>query len=314
MPTIGFLNTLRQVNGQHLLDAFAKGVKDNLDKAFTYVGAGHDVPTLAANDVFICTRWADGDFDNLGPNAKELSSLVPAPKVIAGTGGIRSAKAVESFTTTIPIVFISGREKVHEHDDHTKNAKGTYLDTTKFSVENLQSYKDLKSLGIPGDQIFCLINKKSKVNDDEKDWTNTVSVKNNDLDSAFTTIMNLEDSVGGLVVSADPIFHDNKARIVAFANNVFRKPVAYPFSEYVAVGGLMSAGLDLGQQYNLIGSWAADIINKNLSGKQLGKLQNKGRAKRLLVVNRDTAQLQLDKTKRTKLLDKADRVIRTKYK
>jgi putative ABC transport system substrate-binding protein len=305
---------VHQVNGQHLLDAFAKGVKDNLDKAFTYVGAGHDVPTLAANEVFICTRWADGDFDNLGPNAKELKSLVPAPKVIAGTGGIRSAKAVESFTTTIPIVFISGREKIHEHDDHTKNAKGTYLDTTKFSVENLQSYKDLKSLGIPGDQIFCLINKKSKVNDDEKDWTNTVSVTNNDLDSAFTTIMNLGDSVGGLVVSADPIFHDNKAKIVAFANNVFRKPVAYPFSEYVAAGGLMSAGVDLGQQYNLIGSWAADIINENLTGKQLGTLKSKGRAKRLLVVNRDTAQLQLDKTKRTKLLDKADRVIRTKYK
>jgi putative ABC transport system substrate-binding protein len=311
MPTIGFLNTLSQVNGDHLLAAFAKGVKDGLNRPFAYIGAGHDVPNLAANEVFICTRWADGNFDNLSPLAKELKSLVPAPKVIAGTGGIRSAKAAETQTKTIPIVFISGREITNEHDDHTPNAKGVYLATTPFSVETLPGYRDLRSLGIPASEIFCLVNKKSKVNDDEKDWTNHITVTNSDLDGAFTQIMQLGNAAGGLLISADPFFHDNKAKIVAFANNVFQKPVAYPFSEYVAAGGLMSAGVDLSGRYGAIGTWAADIINKGLSVKQLGELRNKSKAKRLLVVNRGTANSQLDKAKRSKLLGKADKVIST---
>jgi ABC-type uncharacterized transport system substrate-binding protein len=304
---------LSKANGDHLLAAFEQGVENGLNSSFDYAGSGPSVPAgLGASDVFICTRFADGDFGKLRPKAGELKSLMPAPKVIAATGGVRSSKAVQSETRTIPIIFISGREKANDHDDNTENAAGVYLDTTKFAVENLPSHRQLRNVGIPRRKIFALINKGSKVNDDEKDWTNVITVRNSDLDAAFERVMQLGDAVGGLLISADPFFHDNKATIVRFANNVFKKPVAYPFAEYVIEGGLMSAGPDLADRYTAAGKSAAEIVNKKLSGTQLRKLRSRGKAKQSLTVNQATATAQLDKEKRDKLLGRADKVVRTR--
>jgi putative ABC transport system substrate-binding protein len=68
-----------------------------------------------------------------------------------------------------------------------------------------------------------------------------------------------EKRVGGLLVCADPFFTSRRKEIVALAAE-HQLPTAYPFREYVDVGGLMSFGPDLRNAYRQIGLYAAMIL------------------------------------------------------
>jgi len=311
MPIVGFLSTLTEDDFGHLLTAFKNGLCNNLHTPKTCVGSGHNVPTsLGANDVFIQTRWTKGVY---GPTLKNAAGdLVRSrPAVIAATGGVVSAKAAESKTRTIPIVFLSGRTKNQEHDDHPANTAGIWLGNTKYAVEKLGRHEILKELfEFTRLEIFNLIHKLSIVFDDEKDWTNAIVVTNGiekGFDKAFDEI--LKCRARALTISADSFFTTRNKVIVKFANERFNKPVCYPFREYVEHGGLMSYGPNLADAYRSLGLEAAQIINEGLTGKTIGRLKKPAKVELRLVANRATANAQLGSAEAQKLLGAAHDVI-----
>ncbi len=92
MPVIGFLNSASPATYSHLLGVFCQGLKDS---GFS-----------EGENVAIEYRWAENEFDQLPPLARELVRRQVA--VIAATGGIHSALAAKAATSTIPIVFNIG--------------------------------------------------------------------------------------------------------------------------------------------------------------------------------------------------------------
>jgi len=64
-------------------------------------------------------------------------------------------------------------------------------------------------------------------------------------------------------VSADPFFTSKRVDIVSFAKNN-TLPAAYPWREYVAVGGLMSYGSSLPWAYRQVGRYAGRLLRTAL--------------------------------------------------
>src|SRR5690242_758992 len=91
-PLIAFLNSRSAADAAGHLAAFLQGLK-----AFGYI---------EDQTVDIEYRWANGDYERLPALARELIALNPA--VIVAAGGIGSARAAKSATSTIPILFVGG--------------------------------------------------------------------------------------------------------------------------------------------------------------------------------------------------------------
>jgi putative tryptophan/tyrosine transport system substrate-binding protein len=104
-----------------------------------------------ANDwnVRVEESWAEGDESRLIPLAREL--VERKVKLIAATGGIRSAEAARDATSLIPVLFISGVNPVElgfvsgfNRPGH--NLTGVNLDITHLISKRLQMLQEF----VPG--------------------------------------------------------------------------------------------------------------------------------------------------------------------
>ena len=122
-----------------------------------------------------------------------------------------------------------------------------------------------------------------------------------DIDRAFAAMAESPD--GGFIVMPNVFTAANRERIVAQAAR-FRIPTVYPLPLFVTAGGLMSYGIDYGDQFRLAASYADRI----LKGGKAADLPVQQPTKFELVINRKTAKalgLSVPQT----LLASADEVI-----
>ena len=118
---------------------------------------------------------------------------------------------------------------------------------------------------------------------------------------AFASLVELR--AGAVLVSADPLFLQNRERVVALAAQI-GVPAMYGWREFVQGGGLISYAPNIVSTYRQAAKYVAKILN----GAKAGELPVEQPTKIELVINLNTAKA-LGLTVPQSLLARADEVI-----
>jgi putative ABC transport system substrate-binding protein len=299
LPVIGFLSARSPVESAGLVAAFRRGLAEN--------------GTVEGQSVAIEYRWALGAYDRLPAMASELARRPVA--ILVTVGGEASARAAIAATKTIPIVGIFADDPVASGLVASLNRPGG--NTT--GVFNFNPALEPKRLGLlhelvpQASTIGVLVNPNyppaaSQLRGVEEAartigmTTLTLRAGNDgEIEAAFETA--IQQRIRVLAVTSDPFFNTRSEKLVALAT---RHAVAtvYPFREYVAAGGLMSYGVDLGEMYRQVGIYTGQVV-KGVKPADLPIMQP---IKFELVINLKTAKA-LGLTIPSTLLASADAVI-----
>jgi putative ABC transport system substrate-binding protein len=254
VAVIGFLNSTSPGPAAPLVTAFRNALARQ----------GH----IEGRNVAIEYRWAEGRYERLPAMASDLVSRNVA--LIAATGGVVTAKAAMSATSSVPILFIAGLDPVHEGlvtsiARPTGNATGVSVYSAELGKKRLELLREI----VPTNRIGFLVNPGSistnlEVTDLQENTRNpdlqlvVLEARSEaDLDHAFEETVS--SNVGALLVSGDSFFTSRRDRIVALAAR-HKLPASYPWPEYVDAGGFLSYGTTLAWAYGQIGLYASRIL------------------------------------------------------
>ena len=279
MPAIGFLNGASSAEFANEVAAFRQGLKE----------AGF----IEGQNVAIEFRWGEGRYDRLPALADDLVRRRVA--VIVATGGSQPAAA--AATSTIPIVFTSGSDPVKSGLVSSLNRpSGNLTGLNMFAVSlDAKRLELLRQLLPNADAIAVLINPAfTRAETQLKDVQESAvrlgvhliilnASADGDFDAVFAKLV--DTRANALVVASDPFFNSRREKLVALAAH-HRVPAVYEWREFAEVGGLMSYGTNLSNEYRKIGAYAARI----LKGEKPADLPVQGPTRYELVINRKTAR------------------------
>lgn len=241
-------------DSRHLIAAFQQGLRDT--------------GFVEGKNVAVEYQWASGRYDQLPSLAADLVKRVG---IIVAVGGDVSAVAAMQATKTTPIVFGMGGDPVKAGLVESlgrpgRNATGFTLLTNELEPKRLGLLHDLlpdvRVIGIflnpnfpPAAGQLAALEKAAQVTSQR---LNIVRASNDtELSAGFTSIV--QQSVGALLVAADPYFDTRRDRIVAFAAQN-RLPAIYQFREYAIDGGLISYGPNVTEAYRQCGNYVGQIL------------------------------------------------------
>jgi putative ABC transport system substrate-binding protein len=299
MPIIGYLSLTSPDERPTLLQAFFKGLEI----------AGYAV----GRNVAIEYRSADGHSERLAALAAELVSM--RVSVIAATGGEASARAAETATSQIPIVFTVGADPVEAGlvaaiNRPGGNATGVSLLAYELDAKRLQLLHELapraSTIGVLAltnspsvARTLSAMQAAADTNGQRLVLLNASSEP--ELESAFASLG--ATGIGALLITTSPYFEGRRTQIVALAQR-HSVPVLYPWRDYAAAGGLISYGTSFTESYQQVGLY----VGRVLKGEKPADLPVVQATKSELIVNLRTAKaLGLDVP--TSILLRADEVI-----
>jgi putative ABC transport system substrate-binding protein len=280
-PVVGYLDIYAPEPTGIFLAAFRKGLSE----------AGY----VEGRNVAIEYRYANNNNDRLPELASDLIrrgvAVIVAP---FGTAAVRAAKRA---TTTIPIVFVTSGDPVQDDLVASFNRPGgnvTGLST--MSVELGGKRLGLLHELIPRAlRIVAVINPNSAIAEplireaqagaSAIGWQVDVvyASTDRDIDAAFA---NLEQKRAGAVfVSADQFFTSRRVQFATLATH-YRVPAIYSYRAFAEVGGLMSYGPSLPDQYRQLGIYTGRI----LKGEKPSEMSVMQPTKFELVINLTTAK------------------------
>ena len=256
MPVIGFLNALGQNDAPHLPAAFRRGLGET----------GY----IEARNAAIEYRFAENQHDRLPTLAADLVGR--KVNVIAATGGGAAVLAAMAATKTIPIVFTTGGDPVHEGYVRSLNRPGGNVTGVSWFTALIVS----KGLGllhelVPNVALIAVLT-NPKVPESARIPTDALEAARSlgrqvlllnastpsEIDVAFATMR--ERRANALYVGGDPFFSSRRQQIVALAARD-AIPAMYVNREYVEEGGLISYGNDRADGYRRAGVYVGRILN-----------------------------------------------------
>ena len=298
MPVVGFLRPSSAEFVAHLLVAFRAGLKE---EGF-----------VEGQNVAIEYRWAEGQEDRLGEIAAELVRRQVA--VIVTPGSTAAALAAKAETTTIPIVFSSGIDPVKSglitsFNKPGGNVTGIHMRSNDMIAKRLGLLHEV----VPAvTTIAVLVNPANAVvaepaAKDAQAAARSLGLEikvfatrnNRDIDAAFIEIAH--QRIGAVLISADAFFTSRRVQLATLATR-FAIPAIFPIREYAEVGGLMSYGENLADQWRRVGVYVGRVLKgeKSLPVEQPARFE--------FVINMQTARI-FDLAIPSGLLAIADEVI-----
>ena len=296
MPVIGFLN-----GGSHGYAPYLTGFREGLKNE------GY----IEGQNVTLAYRWAEGQYDRLPDMAADLASRRVAV-IVANTP---AARAAQSATQTIPIVFVTGGDPIALGFIASLNRPGGNLTGVASLVDETGPKRvELVHELLPAiSAIALLLNPTSPAAESTsrtvQEAAHTLGQSAHilkastdaEINTAFARLSELR--VGALLVVNDPLFNTRPEQLVALASR-HAIPTIYPWREHVVAGGLMSYGTSITHLYRLVGSYVGRI----LKGEKPADLPVQQSTRVELVINLKTAKT-LGLTFPITLLGRADEVI-----
>src|SRR5262245_3755332 len=297
-PVVGYLY-FGSATSPLLLAAFHKGLSDT----------GH----VEGKNVTIEYRWANNALDQLPELAGDL--VHRGVDVIVAPASSQAALAAKSATATIPIVFSTGVDPVQAGLVASLNRPGGNV----TGVNYMQTQLAAKQLGLLREMLPSATRFAVLLNPDNPIASDATiaelepaaayigiqvelfrASKNDEIERAFATISQMR--FDALLLSTGQLF-SNRAEFASLAER-FAVPTMYYDREFAKVGGLISYGSSLADQYRETGTYTGRVLNgerpRNMPVMQATKFE--------LVINLKAARalgLEIPPT----LLARADEVI-----
>ena len=300
VPVIGFLSTASSDNAGAVqnLTAFRQGLSET----------GY----VEGQNVAIEYRWAADRYDRL---PALVADLVSRKVDVLATVAIPSALAAKTATSTIPIVFLAGTDRVADGLVASLARPGGNLTGISFlNIELMPKRLELLSELVPQARMIALL-----VNPNNSNAQRMISdvqgaarskgmqlhilkaVTDGEIDAALAALVQLQ--AGALVVGADAFFTSRRDRLVQLTSR-HAVPAIYVWREFAAAGGLISYGPSLTAVHRQTGAYVGRI----LTGAKPADLPVQQPTKFELVINLKTAKA-LGLAVPQSILARADEVI-----
>jgi putative ABC transport system substrate-binding protein len=300
MPVVGFLNPVSPDTYAFNAAAF----RDGLAKAGFVEG----------RNVRIEYRWGKGNYSTLPALAAELAAMKVA--AIAATGDIASARAAQSATRTIPIVFTIGADPVRHGLVASLNRPGG--NTTGVNLfSSILSAKRVELLtGIaPKTRRIAFVMNPDNFTAQAEQHEGVAAARALNRDAVVVNARTPDEIRGALaealrlkadsyITAIDPLILDRRGEIVAFGQAHGLPGVGF-VKQFATIGALLSYGPSITWMYHQAGVYVGEIL-KGAKPAELPVMQPTGFE---LVVNLKTAAA-LGLQPGQGLLVSADEVIR----
>jgi putative ABC transport system substrate-binding protein len=251
MPVIGFLSARSREESAHLVAAFRRGMGER--------------GLIEGQNVIIEYRWADGHYDRLPAQAAELAHRPVA--MLVAVGGDMTARAAVSATQSTPVVAVFIGDPVANGFVASLNRPGGHV----TGISNLNAVIESKRLGLlrelvpQANVIGALQNPTSPTAANQKkdieEAARTIGLRiqffqastDPDLETAFESMT--QNRIPALHVGADAFFAAARGKLAELAAQHVL-PAIYSLRDVPVAGGLMSYGVDLVDNYRLLGVYA----------------------------------------------------------
>jgi putative tryptophan/tyrosine transport system substrate-binding protein len=249
------------------------------------------------HNVAVEYRWANNSLDRLSELAADL--VLRRVAVIVTPGSYQAALAAKAATTTIPIVFSAGVDPVQAGLVGSLNRPGGNV----TGVNYMQAELAAKQLGLLHEllpratRFAVLVNPNNPVVArsaiaELQAAASSIGAQvevlragsNGEIDAAFVNVS--QERIEGLLVSPGPLFSGNRRVQLATLAARHAVPTMYYDREFAEVGGLISYGTSLTDQYRQTGIYTGRVLN----GERPSDMPVMQATKFELVINLKTAK------------------------
>jgi len=253
MPVVGFLNGGLPEGYALYVAGFRRGLGET----------GY----VEGKNVTVDYQWARGHYDRLQLMASDLVRR----KVAVIAANTPTAPIAKAATKEIPIVFVSTGDPVIAGLVASLNRPGGNVTGVGLLGPELETKRlEFLSQLVPGTTaIAVLVNPMNPAADLQlRNLQEAAGVIKRQIDilrastaseieTAFETAA--QKGADGLLVVQDPFYNSRRDQIVGLAAR-YRRPVVYPLREFADIGGLVSYGHDLVDEYRQMGVYVGRVL------------------------------------------------------